>query len=836
MVSLVSGVTVGLLVGGASVVIGLTGPASPARADTASTVTVHANQQDSDLQNAPMPDLAVTVSQTRDLQAQGIQVSWTGGKQSGVPNGGTGGSDFLQVMQCWGTDASGGPDRTTCQYGGFNTPGATRDSYIDDYATVPEQDQQFTIKGGEFGSPTYSGITFRGADGGKVEKVSYNKYTKVTSYADEGADQGAPRIDLNSNQYFTKYTTNEVSWAGSSATGEGSVKFEVQTISQSPGLGCGKPVVVKGGFEGASCWLVVIPRGTADTGTTDIKHSGLFWDSWKHRLAVKLDFLPIGVNCSIGASERQLSGSELTSVAIASWQPTLCSDGAAYTTITGAESDAVLAANGTTPAPMALTSRALKASTGVTDNLTYAPIALTGLSIGFAIDREVNVLGDVPDSAKGNARLPFTSLNLTPRLVAKLLTYSYTDSIPSGADIAHLGTNPRNITKDKEFLDINDPEWGYQNINSPALSDLILPQGRSDAAAAMWNYVLADQDAVDFLMGKADPDGMIVNPWSSINPDVYAAVSNGVGGPLVLPRDDFPKADPSERAKENGVDAVNVVTWRPYTNDLSTSANLVLRGDGQILGDWDPNSLPPKYLKASRSLPGLQRVLGLTDTGAAAKYQVLSANLRNPAGNFVAPTTASLQAAAAAMTADPAQGQVVRFDPTSVQAKSAPDAYPLTLPVYAATNRAMTDATLRNDYANFINYAATTGQEPGTAVGMLPDGYAPIPQSWQDQALIAAAAIAAGPVKAAATPKPTAAAKPPAAAAPQAAAAAAPASTPSAVSDPAPSGSPAGALTGKATPADAQVGAISAAVPLAIAAGLAAAILVPLLTRIRRRL
>ncbi|WP_139256697.1 hypothetical protein [Herbiconiux ginsengi] len=816
------------------VLTGVTDPGTPALAADSSVVTVSANQQDLDLESAPMPDLSVTVSQTRDLLAQGIEVSWTGGVKSEVPSGQTGGKNFLQIMQCWGDDPEnpGQPDRTTCQYGGFNTPGATRDSTISDDKNVAEQDVKYTAYGSDFINPTYTSIPFKSKTGVTIASVVDGKKVDV---------------DVNTNPFFTRLTSNEVSWAGSGSNGEGSVKFEVQTATQASGLGCGAPVTGAGNvITGASCWLVIIPRGTADVGENDVLKSGLLWDNWKHRLAVKLDFLPDGARCTIGAKERQLSGSELASVAIASWQPTLCGakGGAVYSTITGAESDAALAANGTTAAPLALTSRALS-TPDVTDKLTYAPIALTGISVAFAIDREPNALGEVPDDAKARARLPFSSMNLTPRLVAKLLTSSYLDSLPTGASKEHLGYkgpadaghNPRNITYDPDFLAINDEEWAYQSINAPSLSDLIAPQGRSDAAWALWSYVMSDQDAVDFLSGVPDPWKMTVNPWSSLNPDVYNAVSGGVGAPLTFPRDDFPKADPTEQpVAADGAASVNSVTWRPYTNDLSTSAYLVLRGDGQVLGAWDPVAAPPKYTKTSRSLTGLQRVIGLTDTGAAAKYQVFEAKLRNPAGKFVAPDDTSLAAAAAAMTVDPTQSQVYRFDPGSDQAKAAENAYPLAVPVYAAVNKEMSDAALRADYANFIIYAATAGQEPGTGFGQLPAGYAPIPQGWSDQAVSAAAVIASGksttppttPAKPAATTPRTVTAPPvPAAPAP-------PVSAP--VSDPSASGGAAAALVGKPTPADQKLGAISGAVPLAILAGLLAAVAVPFITRIRRRL
>ncbi|MFB2582956.1 hypothetical protein ACEXQD_17040 [Herbiconiux sp. P15] len=836
MTSMVSGVATGIAVGALLIVTGIADPVSTAQGADSSAVTVAANQQDTDLDSAPMPDLEVTVSQTRDLQAQGIEITWKGGVKSEVPSGQTGGKNFLQIMQCWGDDPQnpGQPDRSTCQYGGFNTPGATRDSTVGTTAVVPEQDAAYTAIGTDFFNPTYTSIPFRSKTGDVVASVVDGKKVNV---------------DVNTNPFFTRLTTNEVSWAGSGSNGEGSVKFEVQTVAQSPGLGCGTPVTnPDGSTSGSSCWLVIIPRGEADAGATDIIRPGLFWEAWKHRLAVKLDFLPDGARCSIGAKERQLSGSELAGVAIASWQPSLCSaqGGAVYTTITGAESDAALAANGTTPAPLALTSRALSVP-DVTDSLTYAPVALTGISIAFAIDREPNALGNVPPEATDRARLPFTSLNLTPRLVAKLLTNSYIDSLPTGADKTHLGytspekpgSNARNLTSDPDFLAINDEEWKYQSINSPSLADLLSPQGRSDAAWALWTYVMSDQEAVDFLNGKPDEWNMIVNPWSSPNPDVYGGVGTS-GGELTLPRDDFPKADPTEQpGVEGGAAPVNVVTWRPYTNDLSTSAYLVLRGDGQILGPWDSVASTPKYTKTSRSLPGLQRVIGITDTGASAKYQVFEANLRNPAGAFVPPTEESLTAAAAAMTVDPAQSQVYRFDPSSAEAQAAQGAYPLAMPVYAAVNPKMTDTAARADYADFITYAATVGQDRGTALGQLPEGYAPIPAGWQQQALDAADVIANGPAQATPTPTPAPAPAAPAApvkvAAPPVPAAAAPPVTPPVV-DPGATGQVAGSLVGKATPADQKIGAISAAVPGSILAGLLAAIAVPIITRIRRRL
>jgi len=831
LLSGLTGATTTLVVGAVLTIGGVAIPTQSASA--ASDVTVTAAQQDPDVANAPFPALAVTVSQTQNLVAQGLQISWTGGKKSTVPSGQSGGENFLQIAQCWGDDPAnpGQPDRTTCQYGAYQTTGSTRDSNRSDSNVIADADKQYTVPRANGFTPAYTSIPFRGASGLPEDVVQNVKDGKKV---EELGEDGKP-IDVNSNKFLGQYTTNEVSWAGTGSDGTGSAKMELQTVVQSAGLGCGTPVAgADGSITGKSCWIVVIPRGTKDAGESGIIQSGLLWDNWKHKLAVKLDFRPVGVRCSIGAAERIISGSELAAEAVASWQPSLCNakDGSVYTLLTGTEADALASANSDEAAPpLALTSSALVAEQP--DSLAYAPIAVSGVAIAFAVDREPSADADKAETDK--ARLPFTSLKLNPRLVAKLLTNSYLDSLPYGASRTHVGyesaanpgKNARNITYDPEFLAIN-PEWKNQALVSPALGDMLLPQGRSDGATALWTYVTSDAAASAFLEGEPDEYGMTVNPYSSTNADFN---KNKTG--LVLPRDDFPKADPIEQAADGPVAPINLVTWRPYTNNYDASGNLVLAGNGQELGGWDPNSRPPKYAKPVRSLPGLQRVIGVTDTASAAKYQVFTAALLNPAGQYVTPSTDSLTAGAAAMTVSTRQSQVYGFDPRSTTAQAAATAYPLTLPVYAAARPGLEDARLRASYGAFIRYAVTTGQNPGTEPGQLPAGFAPIPAGWKAQALAAATVIEAAP-KAVAPP----ASAPPAQAAPVAQGTASVVGTldpPVAAVEPTATGEAVLALAGSSTPDDAAADALRNAVPGSVLAGLLAALLVPLITRLRRK-
>lgn len=810
---------------------------APARAAApeSSAVTITARDQDPDAENAPMPDLAVTVSQTENLVSQGIRISWTGGKKSIAPSaGGNGGENFLQLFMCWGDDPSDSsrPDRTTCEYGGTGAVGATRDSYRNlALADIPAADQQYSAANVVSFLPPYTSIPFVSRKGTTVSSIGTDA---------GGANTVDSTVDVNSNQFFTAYSTNEIPWAGSGNDGTGAVSFEVQTAVQSDGLGCGSPVTSGGVTTGASCWLVALPRGTADNGATNITQSGLFIDSWRHALAVKLDFLPVGSNCPPGQVEKQLQGSELASFAVASWQPVVCNaqGGSVYSLITSAESDAVAAAATQADAPLALTSYPLRSDE--TDPLQYAPVALTGVTISIAIDRFPNPNDNTVSQAyQDAARTPFTSVNLTPRLLAKLLSYSYRSALPTGSDMSHLAAaNPFNITQDPDFLAVNDPEWKAQVLNGPTIADVIVPQGRSDAARAVWAYIRSDQDARDFLASKPDPWGMVVNPYYSTD-----AATNPNGVAFSLDREDFPKADPVEVTPANQ-GPINLITWRPYAGDLSSVAYLTLRGDGQGAGIWDPNSIPPKYTKAARMLPGAQRLIGMTSAGAAARYQVITASLRNPEGAFVAVSDASLTAAAEAMTPAAPSGRVLVLDNASAQAKSAASAYPLTMPVYAANNPVRTSVPLRTAYADLIRYAVSAAaQSPGGDVGQLPPGYAPLPASWVATATTASAAIAAG------TP-PTPAAAPPVAQTSgvsgssstfgSTGASGIPAGIDTAVAPAAASpeavGSPAAALSAGVTPDDPETTPAAYAVPTGAAAAVLAGLGVPVLGRLRRRL
>ena len=99
---------------------------------------------------------------------------------------------------------------------------------------------------------------------------------------------------------------------------------------------------------------------------------------------------------------------------------------------------------------------------------------------------------------------------------------------------------------------------------------------------------------------------------------------------------------------------------------------------------------------------------------------------------FVAPTSSSLRNAAGLLVPDKAQHDwtfpYALYDKDSAKAAQA---YPGSMLVYADVptsdlpklHHQEVDA---RDYANFVRFAATTGQQPGGGVGQLPPGYLPM--------------------------------------------------------------------------------------------------------------
>lgn len=632
--------------------------------------------------------LKVTVHQTDQLRAQGVRVSWTGGKptETGFRH------NFLQLMQCWGDDPAG-PSREQCQFGGSGvTSSGSLFTGLRQIDGAPDPAEKEYVRNGP-GEESY--VPFRPANG------------------------QPPTAGSRDWTYFGNLDTNEEPYAITHADGTGEFTFPMYTNQEADQLGCGAPVKQGSTVKGRSCWLVIVPRGEYDVDGTSgqgnpLLSSPLTTSNWAQRLVVPLDFLPVGDSCPADRAERRVTGSELVTDAISSWQPALCSSpgGARFAFSQSGEGGARdTISRPVTGAPgLAFTVDPVEAPSDGPE-VVHAPVAVSGLAVGFFIE--------MPGSGE------LKSMRLTPRLLAKLLTSSYQKDVSRARrDIPeHVKDNPASLFHDPEFKELNPEfkDWGPTSL--PPMS-LMVQLANTDTTRMAWQWLRSDREAKEFLSGTADPWGMKVNPFFA---EIGLATDESVS--------DFPKADPTKiKVTIDGTELEYGTTEvAPYVQDMHDGALRTRRGNnGSTTTPAAGANGSPAKLVNTPPLPGERMVLALVDAASASRYGLQTAALRNADGTFVTPTTGSLLAGVAAMKKSPVPG-VLGTDPGAAKG----GAYPLASVVYAAgyTN---TPAADRKDYAGLVRYAVGDGQAPGVSPGQLPPGYAPLPAAMRAQALAAA--------------------------------------------------------------------------------------------------
>ncbi|MFF4363144.1 hypothetical protein [Streptomyces sp. NPDC001604] len=722
LLRVVAGTAVGALAGFA---VAQSAPPATA-ADTGSAVTVSGRGE--------FKDMKFTVGQTTHLTSQAITVSWTGGTPTTFA-GTLFNTDFVQIMQCWGDDdgtvpSNPGPPRTQCQYGASPTTG--RGSWPgNDYDDTRQV--FYSAEPTNYGQDERYGATNPNAPG----EVPFKPVSGATITS-----------NTQNNPYFSRNTTNEVDFARTGADGRGTENFEVQTANEAPHLGCGEPVRTNGVTRPRSCWLVIVPQGHLDLdGKPYADHSQVNAGSpvsstnWKNRVAIPLDFNSVGTNCALGAKERPTTGSELAADAMTSWQTALCPTGKVYGYTELGEPDTRARLGNDGSSGLAFTTRALGADAGTTapgDSTVYAPTALSGTVIGFTIERRPKAGASTATQRLAGSKV--TSIDLNPRLVAKLLTESYRNS-PWGAVVGSTAAkgygwaknNPAGLASDPEFIALN-PQFAELSVaETPATdTDLLTSLGHSDSARAVWQWIAADKDARNFLAGVSDDWGMRVNPYFSTNADL-----NPTGFAFTpADTDTYPKSDPwcTIPPGTGATEKQCMIDFHPYVPDMHAGALHTLRADSLWKANWDPLSSPPAFKTPGPQTVGSRFMITITDAASAARYGLQTARLRNAAGEFVAPTTASLTTAAKS-----ASGKgVAEISPSNVKAKGA---FPLAQLVYAALRPAKLEAGARKDYAALLTYAAGSGQVSGADPGRLPAGYAPLSKALRTRTAHAAAAL-----------------------------------------------------------------------------------------------
>jgi hypothetical protein len=650
--------------------------------------------------------LKVTVDQTSNLTDQGVHVSWTGGKVTPPQDDKT---NYLQIMQCWG-DPSAGPKPQQCEWGEASTSLSS---------LVGSNAANRSLVNGEDPLQDYG-------SGYQVPLAHNIKAWAVPFQAVDGTSAWNPLT------YFSQSSSNEVTVARTGQDGSGSYEFETQTSLSAPELGCGTAITTGGVTAGRACWLVVVPRGefnadgTPASSNSDGRVGGspLSATNWADRIQFKLGFTAIGASCPLGRAERRTAGSELIAGAFTSWQSALCATGTTYgySEIGDAEAraEAVSGAQGATGLGFVALPIDATAAAGAT--LEYAPVAESAIVVGYNIDK--HLVTSAPDYADNGT--PVTNLVLTPRLVAKLLTQSYQNDVPDGGGKSYLAANPTSLRTDPDFLALNPEFKFFPKGSSP--DGLMVALGNTDAASAIWAWLRADPDASDFLNGKADPWGTVVNPS-------YLSLKLGTDTTV----DSYPKADLSTFRQSTDIPAPGYGTldMRPYTLDMDEAASRTLHADANVKTVWDQTKLPPAFTDPGAQVPGERFEISITVSNSADLYGLQTAKLVNAAGKAVAPTSASIGAGVDAMVPSATDGVVVTDPNKRVNA-----AYPLSMLTYAVVNVCNSSLPALADYRKLLNYIAGPGQVSGSSLGQLPDGYVPLKASLIGQVAAASKALA----------------------------------------------------------------------------------------------
>jgi hypothetical protein len=529
----------------------------------------------------------------------------------------------------------------------------------------------------------------------------------------------------------TNFPSNET-FGVTGLDGKGSTDFDIWTSAENASLGCSDTVpcsLVAVPIMGISCSPSVgsapadlaaceetgafAPGQLVDPqGQEDLTVSGSLWwspSNWRNRISVPLTFAVPASACNVVGAKNSvlIYGSELLIQATGQWAPHFCLDPKLFTFVhvqTGEPEARNLLASGGIDAAFTSDPQA----GGYGRPVVQAPVAVTGFSISYVID-----------GANGQ---PYTHLRLTPLLLAKLLTESYPAELPVQEEDPALSHNPLNITLDPEFEALN-PGITQGVDATEAASEIVALSSDSDVMEALTTYINDNAQARAWLDGQPDAWGMVVNP-------AYKGIK--------LPVDQWPllstfeptayyQSDTNDCLYHSPVPYLPLVAAPLATlEEISESMQFDIANSTTVCSQIDGTSVGEKLVALGRQTVGYRFLIGITPLADDYRYQLQAAALQTTPGHFVAPTDASLGAAASFLTPDETTGT---WDVPYAQLASDPKAdaaYPGTMVVYAAVPTTGLTSQSAGDYAQLLRFAAGAGQQPGYGVGQLPPGYLPM--------------------------------------------------------------------------------------------------------------
>ncbi len=696
------------------------------------TVTRELAQDDGTKETIDSRDVTLTVDHTLNLRGrERVSISWTGAHPSGGRASDPYGENGLKqeypmvIMQCRGRDDPSLPkaqqlDPTTC----WTSTRQQRSQSVAQSDAVWQHD----LYADDAAKEQKTGLDPIPAECKDVDSFSTHLTPFVSAsgktYAACSSDTMPPEAAVGAS-----FPPAEIA-AFTDLEGKGSVNYEVRSATENESLGC---------TTATPCSIVAIPimglscqdtdqecqkTGRFRPGASNFASEGVdaavspvYWwsaSNWRNRITVPLTFgLPPDA-CDVLDSRAPTAfyGSELMSQATLQWAPAYCLNKKRFKfqhNRLGDEPAFGLVEKG--EAPAAFVSGTREADS--TERIGYAPTAVTGFAIAFIIDEPEN---------EGER----TTLNLTPRLLAKLLSQSYAGST-RGQQHPGMEKNPLSINQDPEFQALNP---GLDARAREAAATVMSLSDSSDVLTSLTSYINDDPDARAFMKGKVDPWGMVVNP-------TYRN--------LKLPVDSFPLLDTFTPTSAQECEQQNTT---PYLTQIAAPVNSISKIAQAILDGW-PNvqtraersssTDPCKFGRIDRQGVGSRFMLGIVSLGDAERYGLRTASLRTGSGaarTFVAPSDASI--AAAVKVAKP-QGVRKAFELSQATIRKTKGAYPGAMIVYTAAKLSGLDKADAKTVASFIRIATTEGQVPGSGNGRLPEGFVPIIKKGATAALYAQA-------------------------------------------------------------------------------------------------